>query len=137
MYAVITVPVDLAHQDALTKALDTAANLSRHFKAPVRYVGVTGTTPDAVAHSPGEYRERLDAFAKDQSEKHGIDATSETVVSHDPAVDLNASLLSAIHQSDAELVVMASHVPGLREHLFSSHAGWIASHAHISVLVVR
>jgi nitrite reductase (NADH) large subunit len=37
----------------------------------------------------------------------------------------------------ADLVVMASHVPGLAEHLFASNAGSFASYSDASVLVVR
>jgi universal stress protein F len=33
------VPVDLAHADKLTHALDTAAKLSKIYDAPVTYVG--------------------------------------------------------------------------------------------------
>jgi hypothetical protein len=32
---------------------------------------------------------------------------------------------------------MASHVPGLPEHIFASNAGAVASHAGMSVFVVR
>jgi len=32
---------------------------------------------------------------------------------------------------------MASHEPGFFEHIFSSHGGYIAQHAKVSVLVVR
>jgi hypothetical protein len=34
-------------------------------------------------------------------------------------------------------VVMASHVPGMLEHVWSSHAGRLASHASASVFIVR
>ena len=37
----------------------------------------------------------------------------------------------------ADLVIMASHVPGMLEHIFSSHGGYIAQHAKVSVFVVR
>jgi nucleotide-binding universal stress UspA family protein len=32
---------------------------------------------------------------------------------------------------------MGSHVPGFAEHLFSSNAGYLASHTDISVFIVR
>ena len=32
---------------------------------------------------------------------------------------------------------MASHVPGLPEHFFASNAGALASHAEVSVFVIR
>ena len=36
-----------------------------------------------------------------------------------------------------DLIVMASHVPGVAEYVFASNAGYLASHADLSVLVVR
>ena len=59
------------------------------------------------------------------------------VVSHDPAVDLDDSLMQAIADTGADLVVMASHVPGLPEHIFASNAGYLANHASVSVFVIR
>ncbi|MXN63842.1 universal stress protein [Stappia sp. GBMRC 2046] len=137
MYKKIMVPVDLAHADRLDKALTTAADLSRHYEIPVCYVGITATTPGPVAHTPKEFQSKLDAFVKDEAAKRGIDASSLTKISHDPSIDLDETLLSALNETGADLVVMASHVPGVPEHIFASNAGYLASHAPVSVLVVR
>lgn len=137
MYNKIMVPVDLAHVDKLDKALSTAAELARKYAAPVVYVGVSSEQPGSVAHTPEEYASKLEAFAGKQAESHGIDAQSAAYVAHDPAVELNDKLLQAREETGADLVVMASHVPGLPEHIFSSHAGYVASHAPVSVFVIR
>ncbi len=63
MYKQILVPVDLTHVDQLGKALKTAADLSRHYDAPVCYVGVTSEAPSPVAHNPKEFAQKLEAFA--------------------------------------------------------------------------
>ena len=57
--------------------------------------------------------------------------------SHDPAADLDHRLIAAGREIGADLIVMASHLPGLPEHLFASNAGAVASHAKVSVFVVR
>lgn len=137
MYSTIAVPVDLAHVERLEKALRTAVDLARHYGATVNYVGATSETPGPVAHNPGEFKGKLDAFAKAESELHGIEARARMVVCLDMTIDLDQKLLAAFQDVGADLVVMASHLPGAKEHLFSSNAGWIASHAAISVLVVR
>jgi nucleotide-binding universal stress UspA family protein len=131
------VPVDLSHEETLGKALATAAGLSKYFGAPVCYVGVTTNTPSAVAHTPGEFAQKLEAFAQRQASEHGIEASSRAYASHDPAIDLDDTLMKAVHESGADLVVMASHVPGFMEHVWSSHGGRIASHTDASVFVVR
>ncbi|MEQ8814396.1 MAG: universal stress protein [Thalassobaculum sp.] len=137
MYKSILVPVDLEHADRLEKALETAADLSKHYRIPVCYVGITAATPGRVAHTPQEFAGKLEAFGKDQAARHGIDASTRMVVSHDPAVDLDDSLMQAIADTGADLVVMASHVPGLPEHIFASNAGYLANHASVSVFVIR
>jgi nucleotide-binding universal stress UspA family protein len=137
VYKSILVPVDLEHADRLEKALATAADLSKHYRIPVCYVGVTASTPGRVAHTPQEYAGKLQAFGQAQADKHGIAATTKTCVSHDPAVDLDTTLMQAIEEVGADLVVMASHVPGLPEHIFATNAGYLANHASVSVFVIR
>jgi len=138
MYERIVVPVDLAHVERLEKALVSAADLSKHYKVPVTYVAVATTAPSEIAHTPEEHARKLEAFAGDQARTHGLpEATSAFYTSRDPAVDLHETLLKAIEETGADLVVMASHVPGLPEHIFASNAGWVAAHATVSVFVIR
>lgn len=137
MYHRIMVPVDLAHIEQLGKALETAADLGRHYRIPLCYVGVTSGTPSEVARTPEEYSARLEQFGAEQAGKYGVKVETAAYLSHDPAVDLDKKLRQALEETGADLVVMASHLPGLPEHLFSSHAGALASHAEVSVFVIR
>lgn len=137
MYKKILVPVDLDHVDRLDKALTTAADMAKHYGIPACYVGVTAATPGPVAHTPQEFAGKLEAFARAQGARHGFDASAKAIVSHDPAVDLPRALMQAIDEVGADLVVMASHVPGLPEHLFATNAGYLANHAGVSVFVIR
>jgi nucleotide-binding universal stress UspA family protein len=59
----IMVPVDLAHEGRLDRALDVAADLAAHYGARVTYVGVTVPQPSSVAHNPEEFAEKLARFA--------------------------------------------------------------------------
>ena len=137
MYRRIVVPVDIGHADKLEKALATSADLAKHYGAELHYVGVTAPPPSAIAHNPAEFAEKLQAFAAEQSAKRGVDIKADAVTSHDPVRDLDDALRQKIEELDADLVVMASHVPGFAEYIFASNAGYLASHASISVLVVR
>lgn len=137
MYGKIVVPVDLAHVNKLEKALATAADLAQHYGASTYYVGVTASAPGTVAHNPTEFTEKLARFAAEQAEQHGIQIKTKTVVIPDPVRDLDDALRDAIEELGADLVVMASHVPGFAEHIFASKAGYLASHSSISVFVVR
>ncbi len=137
MFKTIMVPVDLAHLDKLAKALGVASDLAKHYGAVVHYVGVTGTAPGSAAHSPEEFTEKLETLAASRARADSADIRARTIVSHDPAVELEGSLRQAAEALNADLVVMASHVPGFSEYVFSSHAGYLASHASTSVFVVR
>jgi len=137
MYRRMMVPVDLEHLGALDKALSAAAGLAQQYGAAVTYVAVTTSAPGAAAHDPGEFSATLRRFADEQAHRHEIETAALTCVSHDPTADLDTTLLDAAEEIDADLVVMASHVPGAVEHVFASHAGYVAGHARMSVFVVR
>ena len=137
MYNKIMVPVDLAHIEKLEKAITTATDLAKHYRIPIRFVGVTAETPTEVAHTPKEYEAKLEAFGAEQSTAHQLDIDTAAYPSHDPTVDLDTTLMAAADEFGADLIVMASHVPGLPEHIFASNAGAVASHAGVSVFVVR
>jgi nucleotide-binding universal stress UspA family protein len=98
---------------------------------------VTAETPTEVAHTPREFAEKLAAFGATQSTKHNLDIDTAAYASHDPAVDLDDTLIEAARENGADLIVMASHVPGLQDHIFASNAGTVASHADVSSKRVR
>ena len=137
MFKKIMTPVDLAHKGDLKKALACTADLAKHYGAEVVYVGVTAATPGPTAHNPREFADKLEAFAKAEADEHGIKAAAETVISHDPATDVDDALLKAVKETGADLVVMASHVPNVLDYIWPSNGGKIAEHAKCTVMVVR
>lgn len=72
-----------------------------------------------------------------QSAAHGIEFKTDAAISTDIAVDLAKTLDAEIHRLGADLVVMASHVAGFKDFIFSSNSGYLASHMDISVFIVR
>ena len=137
MYKKIMVPVDLTHVERLGKAINTATDLAKIYSIPILFVGVTAETPTPVAHNPAEFSQKLREFGVKQSEEHGLVIETKAFPSHDPAADLVKTLISAATESDADLIVMASHVPGFPDHFFIANAGSVALHAKVSVFVVR
>lgn len=137
MFKTIMVPVDLAHVGALEKALSVAAMMARQDGATVTYVGVAANAPSSVAHTPAEFADKLDAFADAQAKAHDIRTAAHPITTHDPATDLDAALLEAAKAMDADCIVAASHIPNLADHLWPSHGGSLARHAHASVFVIR
>lgn len=137
MYRHILVPVDLAHKPSLNKAVTVAADLAKHYGATLDFVAVTSSAPGAVASNPDAFANALEMFAGEEGKMHGIEIKATAVTTPDPAVELNSVLDREIHEHDADLVVMASHVPGFANYVFASNAGYLASHTDISVMVVR
>jgi nucleotide-binding universal stress UspA family protein len=137
MFKTIMTPVDLSHLGDLDKALQVSADLANHYDAEVHYVGVTAATPGSLAHNPHEFAQKLDEFAKQQAEKHGIKVKSDPVTSHDPTTDLDDALLKAVGETGADLVVMQSHMPSVMDYIWPSNGGKMAEHAKCSVFVVR
>ncbi len=114
MFKTIMVPVDLEHAGRLARRcaprrISPAIMARRSAMSAWRQ-----RRPGRIAHTPEEFARKLDAFAKGQSAEHGHAATSRALTSHDPAVDLDRKLEAAVHETGADLVVMASHVPGRR-----------------------
>ena len=137
MFKRIMVPVDLAHRDRLDRALTCAADLARVYDATVVYVGVAAATPGSVAHTPTEFEAKMTEFASEQGAATGVDSEGVAVISHDPSADLDPTLLEAVDQTKADLVVMASHVPNLTDYIWPSNGGTVAAHAKVSVMVIR
>jgi nucleotide-binding universal stress UspA family protein len=137
MYQKILVPVDLAHVDKLDKAIATAVDLAKHYKAEITLLGASTNTPSSVAHTPEEFEQKLRAFADDLAAKHGLNIKAVAHISHDPAVDLSKELVAKADELGADVIVMASHVPGVADYIFASHGGYVASHSDLSVFLVR
>jgi len=133
----IMVPVDLLHAEKLDKALDSAADLAKHYVIPVTYVGVASEQPSPISHNPAEYEQKFTEFVKGQADKHGLDAIGKTYIGHDLVADVDDILLKAVHEVGADLVVMASHIPGLTSYIWPTNGGKIAAHSDASVFLIR
>ncbi|GGC80314.1 universal stress protein [Marinobacter halophilus] len=139
MYKRILVPVDLSQLGNMPKTLNTAIDVAKHYQASLCYVTVTNSTPGAAAHNPEELAEKLAEFAEEQGQVHGIQTDSKVLESVDTAVELDKKLLDAIKDTGSDLVIMASHAPGLGDklHLLRSNGAEIVKHSDISVFIVR
>ncbi len=137
MYRKVIFPVDLTHIDQLAKALKIAIDLTTHFNAEICFVGVTGSAPSPVAHTPQEFERKLDAFAAEQGTAHGLNSSAKAYVSHDPSVDTDKTLLSAIKDLGGDLVIMQTHAPNVTDYIWAGHGDTIAAHSEASVFLVR
>jgi len=137
MYYRIMVPVNLEHTEKLEKALAISVDIAKLYKAELYVVSITSGAPGKVAHNFAEFTQKLEDFAAEQTKLRGIKFSAKAVISPDPAVDADDALKATAENLDVDLVIMASHVPGFLEYFYASRAGYLASHATISVFVVR
>jgi len=139
MYRKILVPVDLSRKAQMSKALNTAIDIAKHYNATLCYVAVTNTAPSAAAHNPEELAKKLSTFAQEQGKLHGVVTDSKVISTADTAVELDDRLLQTIEETGADLVIMASHPPGIgdRLHIIHSNGANIVRHSNVSVFVVR
>ncbi len=137
MYSKIMVPVDLAHESTQEKAVKVAADIGKLYKAEVCLIGVTASAPSSVAHNEQEFNEKLTKYAESKSAEHDLQFNHKTAHNNDPAVELDDALADTCEEMNADLVVMASHVPGFMDHFFRSNASRLATHTAISVFIVR
>ncbi len=137
MYRKILVPVDLTHQEDQMKALQTAALIAKAEGAEITLLNITGFSYQTPSRSTEDYINDLVDFGHRVSHQFGIEMGTASRFSHDPAAELDNRIQDEIDAGDYDLVIMASHVPGFREYIFSSNAGYLANHAKISVFVVR
>lgn len=137
MFKKMMVPIDMAHLDRLNRARQCAADLAKLYDVPVCYVGVTSTTPGKVAHTPQEFEQKLKAFAESEASAHGVETSCHMEISHDPTADVDDALMRAVKTTEADVVVMASHVPGAFDYIWPSNGGKLADHAACSIMLVR
>lgn len=134
----ILVPVDLDNLEKLDKAFEIAAKTAKDHDATVTYVGVIDPVPTASKRREGfEAQKQLDAFAEMQAQTHGIRTDDHIALRGDLHLHVGREIIRAAENADCNLIVMASHVPGFKDHFLTSNAGYVATYAPMSVYVVR
>lgn len=137
MYRRILIPVDMNQREKLDRALATAAHLAHSFDAEAIILAVTGKKPHDGSPDISTFEQRVSDFAQAKGEAHGVTFQTQVAVTVDPYSDLNKQIYKACDELDADLIVLASHVPGIKEYILPSTAGAIAKHSDRSVFVVR
>ena len=136
MFQTILVPIDLSHTEK-GKIMIDAANKLGGKSARLVLINVSEDIPNYVAvELPEGMVKRLRQEAADELEgmakAAGIHAEIE-VRSGRPAT----AILAAADETQADLIIIASHRPGLQDYLLGSTASGVVRHAKCSVLVMR
>lgn len=141
MYKEILLAVDVEDSEDQMKAVTTAVEYAKVFGSTLHVMNVVPSYGMAMVgtYFPPDYEEKAMAQAKENlhafCEKHipeGIEV--QHIVGHGR---IYQEVLRYAEEIGAELIVMASHKPGLEDYLVGPNAERVMRHANCSVLVVR
>lgn len=139
MYSSILVAVDLDEPTSWEKAIPSALALSRCFAANVAIVYVV---PGSVLSLQAQWsdlgvRHILDTARTRLAKLAGECAKGAEVESYVTSGSVYGGVLEAAEQCSADLIVLASHRPEMKDYLIGANASRVVRHARCSVMVVR
>jgi universal stress protein F len=139
MIKTILVPIDIAEKEAGAAALGLAQDLAKTHGGRLVLLNVLEQVPGYVtAQLPSGFHEKAlsDAAARlnEIASKHGLAETAEVVVREGHS---STKILDFANEIGADMIVIASHDPGLVDYFLGSVAARVVRHAHCSVLVAR
>ncbi|MFY2825229.1 universal stress protein [Ruegeria sp. MALMAid1280] len=137
MYTHIMFPVDLHLPPEVRKAADVAAEVAKWQGAKITIVSVTGNQPGDPVQTDGAINDDLRAFADQLATNSGTEVAYLNIHSVDVAAEVDGDLARAAEGIGADLIVAGTHAPRITDYIFSSHAGYLANHAKVSVFVIR
>lgn len=136
MYKHIIVAVDLSHGEAGKSLLDKAAQLVDE-GGVLRLLHVLEDVPSYIAAElPRDLNDRREAEARVELGllAGGLSAKVESEVRTGAAA---GQILQCAEDTGADLIMIASHRPGLSDYFIGSTAARVVRHAQCSVLISR
>ena len=141
MYSTILLPVDLEDEHSWRKPVPTALALCRAFGAALHVVTVLPEfgLPIVSQYFPPDYEPKRRQEMTDQL-RHFIAERVPAEVQVTPHLAEGTPYLQILRLAEeigADLIVMGSHRPELRDYLLGPNAARVVRHAPCSVMVVR
>jgi len=136
MYKKILVPIDMAHaaegkkniDDALKHAAEGAKIILLYVVEEIPNWAAISLPSDLIDKSLHEAHEELKAIANATGRK--MDVEVRTGHSYN-------TILDVAEEKEVDMIIIASHRPGLRDYFLGATAAKVVRHAKCSVLVVR
>ena len=136
MYKTILVPIDIAHLAEGKLTIDLA---EQHAGEDTRIVllNVVEEIPGWAAVSiPAEIIQKSSTDAQNEL-KAVANASGRKMDVMVRSGHSYSTILDVAEEIDADLIIIASHRPGLQDYFLGSTAAKVVRHAHCSVLVTR
>lgn len=140
MFKNVLIAIDLSEPGSWARALPVAVQLCKDWSARLHVVTVAAEVNVQVASFfPEDANKRL-------LEQAVVDL-QQWVGEHVPAGievhrvvgqgSIHREIIAAAERAKADLIVMASHAPSVRDYLLGANAAHVVRHAACSVMVVR
>ena len=126
MYKHILLAIDLNDETSCRKPLLSAVELARTFCARRGHPG------GKVGLIAADLENRIAALIR---RVNASDLKLNILVTH--GVSIYAEILGAAEEAEADLVVVGSHRPAMKDYLLGTNAARVVRHARCSVLVAR
>lgn len=139
MYRSILLPVDLDQPSSWAKSLPTAVALCRCFDATLALATVV---PDwnlilEAQRSPIAFREFVDIATARLATLAGSVTEIPDVGHYVETGGVYGGILAIAERVKADLIVLSSHRPEMKDYLLGANASRVVRHAQCSVFVVR
>ena len=141
MFRKILVPLDLEQSSSWEQALPTALELRAASGGELHVLSVVSVIEMSVVASyfPADYETKMVESARERLSKLVAEAVPPevSVTEHVAQGSIYDTILKTAEKIDADLIVMASHRPELKDYLIGPNAARVVRHSKRSVLVVR
>ncbi|MDJ1015044.1 MAG: universal stress protein [Paracoccaceae bacterium] len=136
MYKNILVPVDPGHEVIHEQSLKMARNLAEDANTVITALTVVEPLP---AYLAGELPDEVSKMAGERAMAtlRYLTSGSSDIVTAIRRGSPGQEILQYAHEHDCDLIVIASHKPGLRDYFLGSTAARVVRHAACSVHVMR
>jgi len=136
MFKTILVPIEIGNADKARSTIDIAARNGSE-DARIILINVVEQIPNWAAVELGEGIQEK-SFLTSQQELTKIASASSVKTEVEVHVGHPyRTILEVAEKEGAELIVIASHQPGVQDYLLGSTAAKVVRHAKCSVLVLR
>jgi nucleotide-binding universal stress UspA family protein len=141
MYRNVLVPIDLSDEHSWRKALPTAIALCQTFQARLHAIAVLPDfgLPIVGQFFPDGYEDKVRQQAARQLKALVAEQVPDGVPTRRIIAEgkIYLEILKAAQTIKADLIVMGSHHPELKDYLLGPNAAKVVRHADCSVMVVR
>jgi nucleotide-binding universal stress UspA family protein len=139
MYKEILLAIDLEDENSWRKALPVAVEYAKTFGSRIHVISVVPEFGMVREYFPEDYEEKLKESVKTQlhqftSEHIPNEIQVQHIIAHGA---IYQEIITAADKVNADLIIMASHRPGLGDFLLGPNASRVVRHSSKSVLVVR